>query len=109
MGNFPSLTITTHRRIGQHNFCLQFSLAATTLEVAETRSESVHRLHRVVLSPNLRSQWSGADERLLQLLDRHQQPGQLLHLLGRQRRVSSQAEGDVHAITRVKRSLKMTK
>ena len=75
----------------------QDSQPGSPLENAEVRIGSLHRFRRVSMPQHLRAQPRRRAQRLLHIITQYQQPGQLLHLLGRRRRVSRQAEGDVQA------------
>ena len=70
-------------------------------EVGEDRSQSVLGLYSLLHAESV-GNFYWKNKRLFWLHFRHQQPGQLLHLFGRGRRFSRQAEGDVQVIGRIR-------
>ena len=60
---------------------------------------SVPHIHCLVRATPVPHPLRRRNQRLLRVHNQHQQPGQLLRVSGRRRRVSSQAEGDVQALT----------
>ena len=60
---------------------------------------SVPHVYCIVRAAPVSNQLRRQNQRLLRVHNQHQQPGQLLRVSGRRRRVSSQAEGDVQALT----------